>query len=171
MTSSSIANANPVLFARKLRREAWNSPDNTVAFPIDPYVIAEQSRVRVVTTPLPQDTAGFIRKDPETAEVVAYLNANDGEQRRRFTLAHELGHYMFHRNAKSMSFAEKRDDLATRGTDPHEVFANRFAAELLMPGTIIKKWWARGDDPETIRRRLKVSSEAFAHRMRNLGLL
>lgn len=162
---------NPVTSARELRKEAWNTAGNKVRFPIDPFQIANKVGIRVITTPLPADTAGFIRKDPNTGDVSAYLNALDGEQRQRFTLAHELGHFMHHRYEKSLSFAEDRNDVASAGTDPHEIFANRFAAELLMPGQIVKKLWAQGEDPESIRRRLNVSKPAFANRLKNLGLL
>ena len=156
--------------AKNLRREAWNSSDNRVKFPVDPFAIADRLGIDVLQRTLPEDTAGFIRK-AEEGQVQAYLNNRDGMQRQRFTLAHELGHFYEHRGAGALSFVESRNDLSSSGMDRHEVYANNFAAELLMPASILRKWWAEGQSPEQMREKLNVSRPAFAHRLKNLGLI
>jgi len=51
--------------------------------------------------------------------------------RRRFTIAHELGHWELH-NGQSQ-FLCSQEDMRDYGRSPMEVEANHFAAELLMP--------------------------------------
>lgn len=157
------------LSAKQLRQRAWNSTDNRVKFPVDPFQIAKKLGVEVHQVSLPDDTAGFIRKSDGL--VAAYLNKWDGRQRQRFTLAHELGHYIEHEDNGVLSFVEKRNDLSSAGHDVHEIYANNFAAELLMPANIVRKWWAQGQSPEEMRTKLDVSRPAFAHRLKNLGLI
>ncbi len=69
------------------------------------------------------------------------INANNVRTRQRFTLAHELGHYMLHRHLIGDGVD---DDRAYRSTSvgkyhntqigpDEEIEANKFAANLLMP--------------------------------------
>ncbi len=64
------------------------------------------------------------------------INETDGEQRQRFTMAHELGHMFVHVNDDvtfDRGFAYFRDGNSSTGLDLKEKQANAFAAELLMP--------------------------------------
>lgn len=53
------------------------------------------------------------------------------EGRRRFTIAHELGHWELHEQYSQ--FLCNAEDMRDYGRSPLEVEANHFAAELLMP--------------------------------------
>jgi Zn-dependent peptidase ImmA (M78 family) len=70
------------------------------------------------------------------------VNSSEGEQRQRFTIAHELGHLFLHKQS-SVSYDTGmmllRDSHSSDGTDFKEIEANRFAAELLMPEESIRK--------------------------------
>lgn len=55
------------------------------------------------------------------------------EGRRRFTIAHELGHWELH--AAYSQWLCSADDMRDYGQSPLEVEANYFAAELLMPNS------------------------------------
>lgn len=154
--------------ARDLRRAAWNE-DGKIRFPVDPYAIATKLGVEVTETPLESDVAGFIVQEEGKAPH-AYLNTHDHPVRRRFTLAHELAHFIRHSEDRELAFVEHRNQLAFSGTDSEEIWANRFAAELLMPAATLSKWWAEGRSVERIRRSLNVSEPALANRLKNLGL-
>ena len=73
------------------------------------------------------------------------VNGNHSETRQRFTIAHELGHFLLHRyDAENLhvdyTFRVKlRDDLSSQGTDIEEREANYFAAELLMPVDFLER--------------------------------
>lgn len=70
-------------------------------------------------------------------EVIIGVNIKHHENRRRFTISHECGHFVLHKS-KNL-YIDKTFSVAFRGrnsseaTDPDEIEANRFAAELLMP--------------------------------------
>lgn len=61
------------------------------------------------------------------------------ESKKRFAAAHELGHYEMHRNLKPV-FSDTEEDLMNwyKG-GPHEMEANQFAAEFLMPSHLFYK--------------------------------
>ena len=60
------------------------------------------------------------------------------EGRKRFTIAHELGHYILHKN-KNYINCTMEDFYDWTGRKQIETEANYFASELLMPSEIVLK--------------------------------
>lgn len=141
--------------------------------PVDPIKIAQTLGVEVWTSDLERDVAGvLVKRGNEPAEI--YLNADDHINRQRFTAAHEVGHF-FERALKGSSklpvnFVDYRDDLSSRGTSPSEMYANGFAAALLMPREHVVQLWDQYGDAELMARKFHVSPEAMRHRIRNLNI-
>lgn len=156
--------------ARKLRDAAYNV-DGKMRLPIDLTEIAKNLNVRVETKELPSSVAGFILKEENEKFPIIYVNARDGFQRQRFTVAHELGHYIQNRDSDEIAYVDNRDELASSGTDSKERWCNAFAAELLMPEAVVKKYWAEGWKFEQIRELLDVSRAALTNRLSFLGLI
>jgi Zn-dependent peptidase ImmA (M78 family) len=105
-------------------------------------------------------------QDPEI-----YLNSRDSRNRQRFTCGHELGHYVA-RSATgddSWEYVEHRALLASQGTNPEEIFANQFAANLLMPTDAVKELHAKYG-PAALAHEFGVSADAMHYRLANLGL-
>lgn len=102
------------------------------------------------------------------------VNVADPETRQRFTIAHELGHYMLHRHLIGDGLD---DDRAYRSTDvgkyhntmigpEEETEANKFAANLLMPRDAITRERARLENNVTQMANLfGVSEHAMSIRM------
>lgn len=90
---------------------------------VDPFAIARGMGVEVHMVHNP-GWAGAVQSDNTGA--TAWINAGDHPVRRRFTLAHELGHLMLHPTGVMF-----RDE--TFAGSPQEAQANNFAADLLMP--------------------------------------
>ena len=74
------------------------------------------------------------------------VNSLHHPNRQRYTIAHELGHLELHRQLiTSEVHVDKgfpvlmRDPKSATGTELHEIEANQFAAELLMPRTLIEQ--------------------------------
>ena len=103
------------------------------------------------------------------AEREIYVNAEDVPTRRRFTLAHEVGHWVCQclegKGAPVMCRAEDVSESADRTLERE---ANVFAAELLMPEPAVRAEFTGGGE---IAERFGVSSEAMAWRLYNLGLV
>jgi len=65
---------------------------------------------------------------------IIVVNSNIREQgKKRFVIAHELGHFEMHRNSEKFSICEPEAFIDWHKNRPHETEANEFAAELLMP--------------------------------------
>ncbi len=109
--------------------------------------------------------AGVLIKDDVLPVIL--VNARDGPARRRFTIAHELGHlFLDHRRS---AYAEPG------GAGRLEREAGRFAACLLMPaGWVRRLWRAYAGNPENrlsiLAGLFDVSLAAIKRRARELGL-
>ena len=120
--------------------------------------------------------SGLMRRRGQ--HVVIGINEVHSPTRQRFTLAHELGHWLLNHGDTVVDTVERRDELSSQGINVNEMEANAFAAELLMPGE-----WLRDDGPprmlspldeDAIRglaTKYEVSLEAMTFRLINLGLM
>jgi Zn-dependent peptidase ImmA (M78 family) len=141
-----------------------------LAIPVDPISIARRTGLRVVFAPLNDDTIGALIKQPHD-EPTIMISERDSDNRKRFTCAHELGHYVRRsEETETYSSIDLRSDLSKAGSDPEEVYANEFAACLLMPPNDLRAYHATGLSDLEMAIRFKVSREAMQNRLRNLGL-
>ena len=148
----------------------WITDSRDSPLPVDPIDLARGLGIRVITEALPPDQSGSIEMSAGGA-VLIKLNRGDQANRRRFTCAHEIGHYLRRqeRGVRQRSFIDYRSTLAGLGVDTEEIYANQFAAALLMPGHLVKKWYGR-KSPERMAREFGTSEQAMLLRLRNLGL-
>lgn len=106
-----------------------------------------------------------------------FLNAREAREsagRRRFTLAHEIGHWVCQcdegRGAAPEPILCREADLSAGGGGPLEREANNFAASLLMPEEQVREVAAGGMDVAAAAGRFGVSDIAMAWRYFNLGI-
>ena len=92
-----------------------------------------------------------------------FLSPFSGVRRDRFTIAHELGHYMLHSRAGSNPIAVKR-----AGSGRVEWEANWFAAGFLMPRNEFKEKMAEGYTDAELAEHFGVSQNAVEIRKQNL---
>jgi IrrE N-terminal-like domain len=117
---------------------ASNGPE--IPVPVDPFVIAKKLGIKAYTAGLDAGVSGMLIKRPgEDPEI--YVHASDSPNRQRFTCAHELGHYVKRSAAgdAEWEYVERRDLLTAQGTDREEIYANQFAASLLMPRNAVER--------------------------------
>lgn len=124
--------------------------------------------------PSKSKVSGFLVKTAKNEPFLAVTNAAEYPQRQRFTLAHEIGHYVhLYQNRPTnevVGKVEYRNELSSAGTDPEEVWANQFAAELLMPANIVSQYWGEGLSKTDISSIFDVSIAALENRLNSLGL-
>ncbi len=125
----------------------------------------------------PQIAGQIQRCDDGVFEISA--NENDHYYRRRFTMAHELAHYIFHR---SLIGSGVNDTVAYRSMDvgtfnntnisaEHEIEANKAAAKILMPSPLVRRYHTEyKGDIARMANKFKVSKEAMGYRLQGLGL-
>ncbi|MBP9690991.1 ImmA/IrrE family metallo-endopeptidase [Candidatus Woesebacteria bacterium] len=77
---------------------------------------------------------GFLeypKKSTDTPKI--YLNKNRPSERKKFTLAHEIGHYLLHHDTKGKYRIDGMDYSQNDDETREETEANYFAASLLVP--------------------------------------
>jgi len=141
-----------------------------VSFPIDPVVIAKYLGLDVLLADLPGNVSGALIKLANHDPAI-FLNRMDASNRQRFTCAHELGHYVYRLNNDGLAYEyiDFRAELAAAGTDIEEIYANTFAAELLMPEEVVRNLAKLGTPRAVIAANLQVSDDAIRIRMKTLG--
>lgn len=132
------------------------------------------------------DLSGFIVRDRQGKKAIIGANKSHHPHRRRFTIAHEFGHFLLH-EGHTVHLDENRGALrvnlrnseSARGEDSDEKEANLFAAELLMPATFLredlrdKDLDLLGDSHfiEKLAKKYKVSSQALTFRLAYLNYI
>ncbi|MCC6711854.1 MAG: ImmA/IrrE family metallo-endopeptidase [Candidatus Dadabacteria bacterium] len=134
---------------------------NFVPVPVED--IAKGLGAKVVFSALEDSHCGMIHMQGNI--IVIGVNSIHPKNRQRFTIAHEIGHLVMHKDEISESihidqaFGERlnRDGRSSLGEDLKEVQANRFAAELLMPTSILKR--------ETKNQRIDIEDSEFIEKL------
>jgi len=140
--------------------------------PVEPARIAAALGIEVIARGGPEEPgypySGFF--EYRDGRPVIEVNRGDSPVRRRFTIAHELGHYALgHRQAPR----DYPANFTTGVQDDDERRANQFAAELLMPAERIRALVQSGrvGSLDEMARGFKVSGAAMGYRLKNLGYL
>jgi Zn-dependent peptidase ImmA (M78 family) len=139
--------------------------------PVDPVYIAQGLGVQVYVAVLDEGVSGMLVKRPRLDPAI-YLNRLDSDNRQRFTCAHELGHYVQRASSDddTWEYVDARGPAASKGTHPEEVYANQFAAALLMPREVVARFAKEGKPAAVMAYHFGVSVEAMNFRLRNLGI-
>lgn len=151
--------------------------------PVPVRKIAKHLGAEVRSEPLEGHVSGLIYISVGQSPVIG-VNSSHSKERQRFTIAHELGHLLFHAtpgmhiDERKQTFIAFRDSNSSKGDDPDEVEANYFAAELLMPESIVrrdflefKKGTCPEDAIESLARRYRVSLQSMTIRLTRLSLV
>lgn len=96
------------------------------------------------------------------------FNGNDSVTRRRFTVAHELGHFALGHGTSPRDYA-----FNATTSDSKERAANQFAAEILMPADTVRHVIMKGyaSTVEQLASMFGVSTLAMGYRLENIGML
>jgi IrrE N-terminal-like domain len=116
---------------------------------------------------LPPSISGKIWKDERNGGSSGFsigVNASEPFVRKRFTVAHEIAHFLLHRNLITNELLE---DTMYRGLGGREeAQANKLAADILMPYPLINRLMANGlTDVDALASLLQVSGIAMRIRL------
>lgn len=153
--------------------------------PVNVVALADQMGIAVHYEPLDNNYSAFLVI--KNGKASAFINAEHHPNRQRFSLAHEIGHYVLHHSKSNPDhlFLDKSLMLYTRkDASPSETVdyemereANRFAAELLMPEELLRKHIAKHDlditdefDIYRLALAFEVSEQALQIRLGRLKL-
>jgi len=144
------------------------------SIPVDPVELANQLGIKVHNARFSEpNVSGLIAKRGPVSSLL--VENDDSPNRKRFTIAHELGHYFLHLSTDG-EFVDTPVDLQRASVAPEsgskrvEVEANQFAAALLMPEPKVRQAFSTVRNVDELARLFRVSREAMAIRIGTLGL-
>lgn len=144
------------------------------SIPVDPVTLANREGIRVNNAKFSDENlSGLVAK--RGPNVTILVNQSDVPFRKRFTIAHELGHHFLHLLSDG-DFVDTQVDLfrdaeAGESTPQSvEVQANQFAAALLAPEGLVRPAFEKIQSVPELARLFNVSEEAMAIRLARLGL-
>jgi Zn-dependent peptidase ImmA (M78 family) len=148
--------------------------------PVDPLNVAKALGIKVMNAVFSEEgKSGAIVK--RGGQFSIFVNANDAPARKRFTIAHEIGHQLLHMSPDADSeFIDTQDNFRTVDISDEtdwteerrkEWEANAFASALLMNGELVKTKWQEFKDPSVLAYAFQVSVPAMTVRLTQLGLL
>lgn len=136
--------------------------------PLDVRSVAEKLGIHVMDdSSLREEISGVLEKD-ERGKWTMRVNASHHPNRKRYTIAHELGHFCLHKHQEI--FFE--DQLFFRGLErtTTEWQANAFASAILMPENQFQTFLHQGIcDIDELAKKFEVSSLALRIRAKELG--
>lgn len=153
---------------------------DALALPVDLNRVVEYLGLSLNEKPLENEYSGFLAVKEKTIVV----NLNHPPVRRRFTIAHEIGHYQLHRRSEDIpvfidrAVYHRKESVA--GVDySMEMQANAYAAGLLMPEALLDVYLddhpaldlERPADIKTLAEEFEVSRPAMEFRLINLGFV
>jgi len=158
--------------------------------PVPVERLAAQCGATIRYEPFDGELSGMMYCQSGRSAIIG-VNSEDTAVRQRFTIAHEIGHLFLHKGEdvyidekpsskflRPKEMVRLRDSVSGQATDPREIEANQFAAELLMPQDFIFKS-VEDLDPEIsvdeaiekLSHLFQVSSIAMTYRLTNLKIL
>jgi Zn-dependent peptidase ImmA (M78 family) len=139
--------------------------------PIPVYDIMQELGLKLGFEKMDDNISGWIERTGDGYSVA--VNSNHPVVRQRFTAAHELGHYIYHRDLLGNGVGDTRAYRAEGTNLPnssvlpiHERQANSFAANLLMPRKAIILLREQGiTGAEEMAERFEVSKQVMCVRL------
>lgn len=137
-------------------------------YPVEVDKICSYLGIEVLYTPISDDISGRIYTQDD--KYLIEVNLRHVNTRRRFTVAHELGHYCLHKDfLDNVGMILERSVRSTVIRDK-EIEADNFAAELLMPKLHFNDKYNELKDVFVLSKYFYVSEAAVRNRIRNLLL-
>jgi len=133
---------------------------NAKSFPVDIFELAAVRGIEIRKRPLPDKISGILHKFPGRAYL--YLNSNHCIERQRFTVAHELAHYILGPAGTYLAHSEAAMTARERR-------ANKYAAEILMPASEVLRCLGRNMSLQEMMAHFGVSEEAMTRRIQEIN--
>jgi len=139
-----------------------------VSTPVDVHKVAEFLGLKVQTGEISKDGVSAIFQKSENRIII---QRSDVPTRQNFSIAHEIGHFILHKEkAEDVFYREEATNL-DKEEKKEEQEANIFAAALLMPEFFVKRLWNQFPDVLILADAFKVSQVAAYFRLKNLKLI
>jgi Zn-dependent peptidase ImmA (M78 family) len=129
----------------------------SIEFPIPVEELARLAGITKIEALQSEGFEGTLITNATKSQGAIFYSARSPRPRQRFTIGHELGHFLLPWHRKTNFQCTTQDIVAAKSE--WEIEANRFAAELLMPASIVKDRQREWRDAE-LRHMLSLRDEA-----------
>lgn len=144
--------------------------NDMLKIPVDLIKIASNNNIDVYYQDLDDNISGAIRYNSELDKFQILLQKKDSERRRRFTLAHELGHFFL--DGEKLKQDDLHIDYLYRQVGyTNEKDIDYFAGALLMDKELLEKLFAVNPFIKDLADTFEVSESAMTVRLNVLGLI
>lgn len=106
--------------------------------PVDILACAKAVGLPIFSVDLPRGVSGMLKRQSD-GTFECYVDSSEPSVRQRFTAAHELGHFVLHKDSIGATHEDNYMLRAEGMTNWQETEANRFAADLIMPRDLISE--------------------------------
>lgn len=156
----------------------WDKQNNIIKsnqsdYPVKIIKLANDLGISVYSTSFKNNISGAILKKDN--KYVIYINEKDNKNRQRFTIAHEIAHFLLHRDKIGDNLTDIPSGIMYRSrlSNIYEKQANRLASEILIPFKLLRNLLIEnttdisklanlfGVSKEAIRIRLKEGENIF----------
>jgi Zn-dependent peptidase ImmA (M78 family) len=109
---------------------------------IDVVGLAKKLGLSVYSLDMPDDQCGDIKKDPETDKFFIEINRNHPVTRQRFTIAHEIAHFVKHPKVlEQKGQLDRNNTFKDEAEIRREDEADEEAAAILMPEYLVDDYF------------------------------
>lgn len=170
----------------KKRAEQFCLDNGINEYPVKIVNVCNNLGLRVYEEYINPDVSGLIVVDEKVwpkygTNQFIVVNMADSPERRRFTIAHELAHFVLHRE-ENLLYAHRDVNIDSHKTKKVESEANYFATNILMPESLVKErvedirriLWGVAPNFTLVREvadSFLVSESAAEVRLKQLGLI
>lgn len=144
-------------------------------YPVKLGQLANELGVNIRVSSMNTGVSGQIMRQGD--DYIIRVNRHEARERQRFTIAHELAHFLLHKSIIDSSPDGIKDNVLYRSGEPEriEYEANRLAADIVMPMALVQKVLQEEFDGvvteatiESLAARFQVSKAAMEIRLSTL---
>ncbi|BCV20244.1 ImmA/IrrE family metallo-endopeptidase [Moorella sp. Hama-1] len=143
----------PFHYARELRFQL------KLSGPVNPWEVADRLQIKVSEEPL--DADGYLLQQNNNTRILISKKI-DYKPRKRFTIAHEIGHFYISHHQAGIFRCLPKDLQSFRTNKKVENEANEFAAEFLLPAVEVEKYLKHPPDFDLIKEISEVYGTSLA---------
>lgn len=135
-------------------------------WPVKVGAIASDLGLKVLASTMPSYVSGSLRRSSNGDGWTIKVNRHEHRNRQRFTVAHEIAHFVLHKDRIGDGVEDDTLYRSQKLSDEVEWEANRLAADILMPWHLIRRAAASGlETPEQLAKAFEVSEAAMRIRL------
>jgi len=143
---------------------------------VDVILLANDLEISVYAAKKENDFSAEIHYDKDDFKYAIFVNSNHPITRQRFSIAHEIAHFVLHHDVLEKYGFLARDDFDVENVSIMEKEANELAGQMLMPESCMKSYAEKQQIQKSIKKEniiqiskyFKVSKYAVLFRLKEL---